>query len=278
MNRAITDHAAWTRGRFLGVVGILFLLQAGLIYLFGDHSRPLPPLSAPSVRFRDLGASVSEDQLLRQFFVADPAVFPLPNPHGFSGRGWLNQRPRATNAGIQIEAPIWLEFDTARTGTHFPVLPASYFRFVLSLEDRLGTNFPVHSSGSDSILSGLAEQRSRQEEPLPGFLAPEIMPTQSVFRLEGGLNDRLLGAGPELRAWSSEKLLTNSLVQIAVDSMGEVVAARLTGRCGLPEADADAVAKAGALRFRPSPSAATRWGQAVFQWQTTEQPATGPPK
>jgi TonB family protein len=263
MNSATKDCPFWSRGRFLAVVGVLFVLQAGLILLFGDRSRPLPPLSAPSVGFRALGASVSEDELLRQFFVGDPAVFPLPNPHGFSGRGWMGQRPLAYQTEIQIESPIWLGLDTARLGTNFPALP----------------------SGSQPILSGLVEQPSRHEEPLPVFLTPEIIPTQSVFRLEGGLGDRLLGAAPALRTWSSEKLLNSSekllnssLVQIAVDSSGEVLATKLVASCGLAEADAEAVATARALRFRPSPSAGTRWGQAVFQWQTTEQAGAGPRK
>jgi hypothetical protein len=278
MNTATNVRPSWTRGRFLGTVGVLFILQAGLIFLLGDRSRPMPPLSAPSIHFRALGASVSEDQLLRQFFVGDPAVFPLPNPHGFSGRGWLNGRPLAHQDEIQLEPPIWLDLDTARLGTNFPVLPSSYSGFVLSLVAGLGINFPVLPSGSEPILPVLAEKQSRREEPLPVFLTPEIMPKQSVFRLEGGLGHRLLGARPALRAWPSEKVLTNSVVQIAVNPLGEVVAARLDASCGLAGADADAVAQASALRFRPSPSAGTRWGEAIFQWQTTEQAGAGPPK
>jgi hypothetical protein len=278
MRSATKDPPSWTRGRFLGLVGVLFVFQAGLIFLFGDRSGPLSPLSAPSVRFRALGASLSEDQLLRRFFVGDPAVFPLPNPHGFSGRGWLNQRPLAHTNEIQLEPPIWLDFYPARLGTNVLALPSSYSGFVLGLVDHLGTDFPVLPSGSEPILASLVEQRSRREEPLPVFLPPEIMPTQSVFRLDGGLGDRLLGAGPALRAWPCEKLLTNSVVQIAVDPLGEVVAARLESRCGLAEADVDAVAKANALRFRPSPAAGTKWGEAVFEWQTTEQAGAGPPK
>jgi hypothetical protein len=256
MKRAIKECSSWTRGRFLGVVGALFVLQAGLIFLFSDHSRPQPRLSPRSVRFRALGASVSEDQLLRQSFVGDPAVFPLPNPHGFSGRGWLEQKPLEYQSENQLEPPDWLILDTAR----------------------LGTNFPALLPGSEPVLLDLAEQQARRQEPPPLFLAPEMIATQSVFRLEGGLRDRLLGAPPVLSNWPSPQLLTDSAVQIAVDAAGEVVATRLEARSGLAEADVDALAKARALRFRPSPSAGTRWGQAVFQWQTIEPAGAGPLK
>jgi TonB family protein len=256
MKNAIQPWASWTRGRFLGVMGVLFVLQAGLIFLFGERSRPQPLLSAPPIHFRALEAAVNEDDLLRQFFVGDPSVFSLPNPRGFSGRAWLNQRPLEYQPENQLEPPKWLPLDTARLGTHFP----------------------VPQPGFELIPAGLAEQQARHEEPPPDFLTPEIIPRQSVFRLEGGLADRLLGAGPSLRAQPSEKLLTNSWVQIAVDPAGEVIAARLDASCGLTEADAEAVAKARALRFRPAPSAGTQWGEAIFQWQTMEPAAAGPPK
>jgi len=256
MKSAIHDASSWTRRRFLGMVGVLFVLQIGLLFLFGSRSGPQPRLSSRSIQFRSLGASVSEDELMRQFFVGDPAVFPLPNRHGFSGRGWLNRQPPKYQSEIQLQPPDWLPLDTVR----------------------LGTNFPALSSGSEAILPGLGERLTQAEEPLPAFLAPENIATQSIFRLDGDLSDRLLGAAPVLGTWPNPQLLTNSAVQIAVNRVGEVVAARLATRCGLAEADADALAKARALRFRPSPSAGTIWGEAVFQWQTTEPAGAGLPK
>jgi hypothetical protein len=248
--------SSWTRRRFLGAIGSLFVLQAGLILLFGERSRPRPALSAPSVRICALDASVNEDELLRQFFVGDPAVFCLPSHHGFSGRGWLDQRPLEYQSENQLEPPQWLPLDAKL----------------------LGANFPAPQAGSETMLTGLAEPQARREDPLPDFLTPEILPTQSVFHLEGGLKERLLGAGPSLGAQPSEKLLTNSIVQIAVDPAGEVVSARLDAFCGSPAADAEAVAKARALRFRPIRKAGTQWGEAVFQWHTIEPVAASPPK
>jgi hypothetical protein len=278
MKSTTSDCLLWSRGRFLSIVGVLFVVQVGLILLFSDRSRLLPPLSAPSVRYRAMGASVGEDQLIRQFFVGDPAVFPLPNPHGFSGQGWLSARPSTYKEEIQLEPQLWLDLDSNRLRSDFPVLPISVLQFMSGVVARLGTNFPALPAGSSPNFSGLAEQRTRREEPWPVFLASEIVPAQSVFRLEGGLNDRLLGGVPALRSWPSEKLLANSVVQIAVDSVGEVIATKLGASCGLAEADTEAVATARALRFRPTPSAGTQWGEAIFQWQTTEPPTANPLK
>lgn len=94
-----------------------------------------------------------------------------------------------------------------------------------------------------------------------------------MFQLEGALAGRLLVA-PTLRVWTNAQPLTRSVVEIAVNPAGEVVAARLDGRSGLGEADADALGKARGLRFTPRSWAGTQWGEAVFEWLTA--PAGNP--
>jgi len=255
MKTSLQDGLCWTRGRFLAVAGVLFALQAGLILLFGDRSLPSSPPPAPSTRFHALGRSVGEQDLLRLFFVSDPAAFPLPNAQGFSGRAWLNQLPPTYQSEVQLEPPSWLPLDTTRLGTNFP---APLFQWA-------------------NISPDLAQQQALRPEPLPVFLAPEIVPAQSLFRLQGELEGSLLGPPLQLRSWSSSQLLSNSVVQIAVNPAGTILAARLEVRSGSAEADAEAVALARALRFTPSPAARTRWSQAAFQWQTTEPAAAGQP-
>src|SRR5208282_3946113 len=168
-----------------------------------------------------------------------------------SGRAWLDQRPPAFQSQVQLEPPSWLGLDTAP----------------------LGTNFPAPSLGFPAISPDLAEPQILRVEPPPVFLPPVIVPTQSVFRLEGELAGSLLGLPPQLGARANLLLLSNSVVQIAADPAGAILAARLDGRCGSADADADAVAAARQLRFAPSSAGRTRWGRAVFQWQTTEPPA-----
>ena len=249
------EFSVWTRGRLFGVAGSLFVLQVGLIALFGARSAKPMAATPSATQFRAVGALMSEGQLRRMFFASDPAVFPLPSRHGFSGRAWMNQPPAQYQSTNQLEAPHWLPLDAARLGTASAIL----------------------NDAEETAPLTLAQVEIRQLEPLPVFLSPQIIPTQSAFRVEGELAQRLLAPAPELHAWPSAntKLLADTVVQIAVNPAGDVVAARLLTRCGSVDADGDAVAKARALRFRASPGAPVRWSQAVFRWQTTFPAAAG---
>jgi TonB family protein len=126
----------------------------------------------------------------------------------------------------------------------------------------------------------LASQRGPELDPWPAFLSPELIRTQSVFEIQGEPAGRERNAPIELRTWPAPRLLSNSVVQIAVDSAGQVIAARLLARSGSADADTNALDVARRLRFRPAPSPAPVWGRAVFEWQTAEQtnasPAGGP--
>jgi hypothetical protein len=256
MKSAAEPYSSWPRSRFLGVMGVLFALQAGLLFLLGNHSIPRATPSTAPMGVRSLGASFSDEDLWRQFFVGDPAAFPLANHEGFSGRAWLDYSPLEPPAETQLEAANPLGLDPSRLGTNFPVLPAT----------------------SEPIPAAPLEEMARHQEPMPMFLTPEILAPHSGFRLTDGLRDRLLGAEPVLPEWPSAKALTYSSVQIAVGPTGEVVATRLDANCGLAEADTEAVVMARSLRFRPAPSEGTQWGEAVFQWQTSELPTAGQPK
>jgi hypothetical protein len=249
MNPPDQEFLVWTRGRFLAVVGGLFALQIGLIVLFGARAARTVAALPPSVQFRAINVALSQEQIMSLFFASDPAVFPLPSRHGFSGRAWMNQPPAEFHPINALKAPLWLALDASRLGTAAAVL----------------------TDEDESMPLKLAPVQLRQLEPLPVFLTPPNIPTQSVFRIDGDLARRLASPAPVLHSWpsASRKLLTNTVVQIAVNGAGDVLVARLLTRCGSSEADADAVAKAQALRFRPSPGAATDWAQAVFHWQTT---------
>jgi TonB family protein len=248
MKSPATEPSQWTRGRFLGLVGVLFALQAGLILLFAERAPSASRVASAPVHFRLLGTPLTVDQLSKTFFAIDPTVFPLPSLHGFSERAWLRLPEQQDEAPSETEAPAWLTIDAGRLGTNFPLLnrPKSLLPF------------------------GLADQGGPALEPWPVFLAPERLRTQSFLEIQGQLAGRQLNASAELRAWPSAQLLSNSVVQIAVDSAGQVIAARLLSRSGSADADTNALDKARNLRFRPSPSPAPVWGKAIFEWQTVE--------
>jgi hypothetical protein len=252
MNGTIqADSSDWTRRRFLGVAAILFVLQAALIILFGSKEIRSARATTFSTQFRALPGSINEEELLRLFFATDPAVFSWPTSHGFSGRAWMDAPPVEFQSASQLEPPRWLPLDTMSLGSGFIAANRALF----------ATPFSVARLNVPGI------------EPLPVFLPVENVSTQSVFQIDGPLNARLLDAPLALRSWPSAQLLTNTVVQIAVNPSGDVLAARLVARCGSADADADALSKARALRFRPGASAGTTWARAIFQWQTTA-PAT----
>ncbi|HEY3853975.1 MAG TPA: hypothetical protein VGO67_06250 [Verrucomicrobiae bacterium] len=255
MSEAAKSVSVWTNGRFIMVVAALFALQVGLIALFGARTTEPTAAPVPVTRFRATRAEMSQQQLMYMFFVSDPTVFPLPGKHGFSGRAWMNQPPEQYQSSNLLESPILLALDTSKLGA--------------------GSNF-LNDTKTAAPLA-IAQMQYPQVEALPVFLSPQIMPTQTVFRIEGELKNRLIGPLPPLRAWPSSgtKLLTKTVVQIAVNQTGDILTARLQSRSGSPDADADAVAKAWALRFRPSTDPTVQWAEAVFQWQTTFSSATG---
>ena len=103
MNAPGIDAAGWTRGRFLGVVCGLFVLQAALLMVFGARGGRLPPPAPSRTHFLALALPVREDQLIKAFFTGDPSVFALPGVHGFSGRAWLSQRPAPYQPSNRVE-------------------------------------------------------------------------------------------------------------------------------------------------------------------------------
>jgi len=249
MKSPATEPSQWTRGRFLSFVGVLFALQAGLIALFAERDHGVSHAAPAPAHLRLLGTPLTADQLSKIFFAIDPTVFPLPSPHGFSERAWLRQPAQQYEVPSETEAPEWLAINAAR----------------------LGTNFPLLSRPKSLLPFGLADQGGPDLEPWPAFLTPERLMTQSHLEIHGELARRQLNLPAELRAWPpgpGTQLLSNSIVQIAVDSAGQVIAARLLARSGSVDADTNALDKARSLRFRPVPTPTPVWGEAVFAWQT----------
>jgi len=244
----------WTRGRFWRVTGVLCIVQAGLILLFAEREhRPFRMAPAPG-HFRLLGTPLTAGQLTRTFFAIDPTVFPLPSSKGFSERAWLRLPARQIEAPSETNERAWLTLDT----------------------NRLGTDFEPLNRAKSALPFGWTDQRSQEPEPWPVFLIPEPVRTQSLLEIQGELAGRQLNAPAELPAETNAQLLAKSVVQIAVDSAGQVIAARLLARSGSVEADNNALDQARRLRFRPAPSPTPVWGKAVFEWQTVEPTNAGP--
>jgi TonB family protein len=237
------------------VAGVLCIAQVGLILLFSEHDHGPVRLSPAPGHFRLIGPPLTAGQLTRTFFAIDPTVFSLPNRHGFSERAWLRLPAQQFDVPGETEAPAWLTNDAAR----------------------LGTDIPPLNPARSALLSDLADQGSPEPEPWPVFLTPEHLRSQSLVEIQGELAGRRINAPTEMPAVTNSQLLSNSVVQIAVDSAGQVIATRLLGRSGSTDADGNALDQARRLRFRPAPSPAPVWGRAVFEWQTAEPVKAGHP-
>jgi hypothetical protein len=246
MNAPPAKPGGWTGRRFWAMAGVFCLAQTGLIVLFASREQPRPITASEPGNFRLMGMPLTAGQLTKTFFAIDPTVFPLPGRHGFSQRAWLHRPMEQFEVPSEMEPPAWLALDAGR----------------------LGADFAPLSLAQSALPFDLKDQNASELEPWPVFLAPEQFRTQSAFEIRGELADRQLNAPLQLPVETNTELLSNSVVQIAVDSAGQVVAARLLAQSGSVDADNTALDKARSLRFRPAPSPGPVWGKAVFEWQT----------
>jgi TonB family protein len=235
---------------------VLFALQVALLIFFAEHSSSAKAPVPLRTQFLALDSPLHEEQLLTTFFAGDPSVFARPSRRGFSADAWLSQPPLAYHPSNRLEAPVWLDLDVSRLGT---------------------VSLPDSGQAAEPLLLDLAGTGASSLEPLPVFLPPPILQTQSVLRLSGDL--RLRWTGPvSLPSQPSAQLLTNSVVELAIDPAGKVLAHRLLARSGSAAADEAALAAAKGLRFTPSPQAGAAWGEAIFEWHTIQETNAAPQK
>jgi len=153
----------------------------------------------------------------------------------------------------------------------------------------LGSDF-ARFVATNSVASALVA-----DQPAPPLLRYEAhfpgdpLPQQSRVRLEGELVSRPLVTPLVLRSWPHPDILSNTVVQTAIDAEGRALFPALMSESGYPAADVLALKLANAARFRPLPHAARdhtgtgplAWGKMIFEWHTLPMTAThlpaGPP-
>ena len=116
----------------------------------------------------------------------------------------------------------------------------------------------------------LGQRSTPQTEALPVFVPAVLPQTNTIVRVDSKLSERAVGLPMKLAAWPSAKVLSNSVVDVAVNGAGHVVACRLAAPSDSKEADRAALQKAKLLKFRPLNAVGTIWGQAIFEWATSE--------
>ncbi len=242
------------------MVAVAFLAQAALIFLLAERQQPPPSLPQFATRIQLAADGSSAQRLAGLLTVSDPTAFALPNFHGFSGAAWLTFAPMTYQLTDWTEPPRWLALDERRLGQAFSAFVATNISPPLLIADK----------------------------PLPrltvaAVYAPaDLLPTQSVLRLEEDLARRSLLAPPSLPSWPHTDVLTNSIVQLLVDAEGQTLSAVLLAASGLSDADNYALKLANRARFqplrrpdgRPDITGPLSWGKMIFQWHTIAPPAT----
>jgi len=254
MIQDVAEPQRWPPGRWYTLIAIVLAAQFVLILWLGKP-RPVvlhPPADlAPLLQLAGPGAS-------QTLAFNDPTLFALPHPESFSGPAWLTiplQEFRRT------EPPRFLELAQGALGIEF--------------EGFMATN---------------------QLEGLPAITQPELalklpvveetatLPQSSRLRLTGALAGRRLLVSPELPSWPNAEILTDTVVQLLIDSDGKPVSPTLFSKSGSTEADQHAVRAARHVRFEPlkqtdpiNPLEGLAWGQLVFEWHTLPLPSTNSP-
>jgi hypothetical protein len=259
MTSASVEPRPWARRRWGGMVALVFIVQLGLIFWLGSRTPIHPRLPTSALTLYLGGQAAPELQAL-----ADPTLFALPHPEGFSGPVW-RRMPRPEFRPFKWSAPT----------DHFPLAI-----------DRLG-----------AVFNRLLETNQFQALQLPARIEaaptlPEVPPLavlagQSIVQLEDGLAQRRLLAPLQLKSFTNTDILANSIVRVGVDTGGLPVSVTLLSVSGSPAADQFALDQAWAARFEPlnrnsaetipKPAVPLGWGRMVFRWHTVPMPLASAP-
>ncbi len=239
----------WSQRHWLGVISLIFIGQLTVIFWLGQRF-PFPPNPAapgPTIRLAGEGSA----ELLA---LTDPTLFALPHLHGFSGPAWLNLPPLSFQPFVWSEPPRWLTLPVEELG-------AAFHQFIATNQFK-----PLGTAG-----------------PEPEFLLPELasqeaFPTQSLVRVRGQLASRNLLTPLNLPSYTNEFLLSNTVIRIVVDALGQTLVAPEKSS-GYKPADQYALLQARSVRFEPLPGTSKktwaahpldnlRFGELVFQWHT----------
>ncbi len=253
-----SEPISWSRGHWLAWVFVVFTSQLALIFWLGDRKtfQPQAEANGPSLA---MAGSVKSEVLA----LADPTLFGLPHQQGFSGPAWLNAS-QPSKQGLDSFVP--------ESSAPPLVLNASGDDFSQFMATNQFDSFQ-HLSKPDPALS---------TAPQP---SPVARSSKSILRQFEGLALRRLLSAVDLPSWpvrtnltKEPDILTNTLVQLAVNADGRPVSVSLVSSSGLQDADKYALQQALALRFEPlggsggetltNPLARLSWGQLSFDWLT----------
>jgi TonB family protein len=238
----------WPRFKWSAVIVLILTFQVAMIFwLQGRTTPPPPPVSAQPVIYLPANREAELPG------VDNPTFFVLPNQRGFSGPAWMKI------SALEYHPAEWTE----------PPRPLALP--VEGLGRTLGEFVRSEVFRPFDVDNGRARH---MEAPFPVSPA-DLVETQSTASVEGDLAGRPLLSSLNPVSQPAAEILSNSVVQIAVDAEGRVFSPALLRGSGSLAADADALALAKSVRFQPLPSGAPdisasvlTWGKVVFHWHT----------
>jgi TonB family protein len=239
----------WPRKRTLTLALVIFIAQ--MVAIFALHT-PTPMVTLPEGVWSPLQRvpAGQTNPLGELDGLSDPLVFAGAHEHGFSAFAWMMRPKTDYEVTNTLPTPRFLQFQ------------------------RVATDF----SNRDF------KNSSEQDPDLP-FVQVEIPPVdkRSLMRVDGGLVSRALLREPKVPIQYATDVLSNTVVQVAVQADGFPFSARIISGSGSRGADLAALNIATRTRFAPLPPVGAetlgdlQWGQLVFQWFTTEPVATNNP-
>jgi TonB family protein len=257
MIQEVAEPQRWSARRWYGLIALVLAAQFGLIFWLGRPQRVLSPPPADFAPLLQLSGTGSVQVLA----LSDPTLFALPHRESFSGAAWLTFPPKEFPPFAELEPAHFLSLIGAGLGADF--------------ESFMTTNAPER-------LPAIAQPEFALK--LPSVQETACLPERSQLRVTGALAGRRLFLAPDLPSWPSAEILTNSVVQVLIDSGGKSVSALLLSKSGSTEADQHAVRTARRTRFEPlnpkdaiDPQEGLAWGQLVFEWHTLPLQASNSP-
>lgn len=248
MTSAPVESRTWPRARWWLLIALIFVGQVAFIFWLAARNTEAPP-SPPA----ESAIYLPADQTSDLPGVSDPTLFVLPARHSFSEAAWMQF------AASSYRLEPWTE-PTRPLPLTIPQLGATLAEYVRTNQPRpfeLALNPPPEVDALGSVLL--------EEAP-------------STYRIEGDLADRELLVPLKLQSWPATDILTDTVVQIAVDAAGRVISAALIARCASADANASALGLARRARFQPLRWVGTHppppepgglsWGKIIFHWQT----------
>jgi TonB family protein len=247
----------WSRGKFLLLVAVVLVGQVVLVALLAARIHPPSPPSASHAVFTALPSALNGETLAKYVFAIDPTVFPFSSPHGFEDRAWDRLPKQEVRLPRRSQPPAFLEF-AARPSTPNLAYPERALpKIPFELAGRFGPDLEDEAVGSGE----------------------EVGRKKSFFGIAGESVSNLLVPPADLGEWANTPVLTNTVIQFAVNRAGQVYSVSLIGGSGFDAADAAAVSLVWNWRFVPSrqPRTPSAWDVATFYWKTVPPLGTNAP-